>query len=164
MGRPSTPTVGPPSERWAVITAVDVYSAVMVGNRPESTGLDEQAIRSDALLRRRKRATTGIVQTDHPPRCHCRLICTGELCGRNRSLVDPAIREPRRSGGTVALAERGGTAKWPGGQRNLLRRGTRYQRHPRGCTTVGVVAVPFSQRPTAIQDLEKEGGVDIPGP
>jgi hypothetical protein len=42
-GRPSTPTVGPPSERGAVITAVDVYSAVMVGNRPESTGLDEQA-------------------------------------------------------------------------------------------------------------------------
>ena len=28
-GRPTTPTVGPPSERWAVITAVDVYSAVM---------------------------------------------------------------------------------------------------------------------------------------
>jgi hypothetical protein len=41
-GRPSTPTVGPPSERWAVITAVDVYSAVKVGYRPESTGLDEQ--------------------------------------------------------------------------------------------------------------------------
>ena len=44
------------------------------------------------------------------------------------------------------------TAKRPVGQRNQHRMGTRYQRHPRGCTTVGVVAVAFSQRPTAIQD------------